>query len=83
MLKKDSVKLLKQKEIFDGIFHESRFEINILSEGIDFNNLAYHYKDKSAPKYVIHCKGPLVIYNDIKNGRISLQEEEKFHKNLN
>ena len=28
-------------------------------------------------KYFIHFKSPLIIYNDIKNGRLSLQKEEK------
>ena len=27
---------------------------------------------KNAPKYFVRFKGPLIIYNDIKNGRISL-----------
>ena len=35
---KDSLQLLKQKEI---LHNERRFEINKLSEGTDFNNLAY------------------------------------------
>ena len=48
--KKDSLELSKQKEIFDELVNERRFEINKLSEGIDFNNLTYYYKNKSAPK---------------------------------
>ena len=52
------------------------FEINKLIEGIDFNNVTYYYSRKSASKYLVHFEGPLVIYNDIKNGRISLQKEE-------
>ena len=43
---KHSWELLKQKEIFDEPVNESRFEINNLSKGIDFNNLNYHYKSK-------------------------------------
>ena len=35
---KDSLQLLKQKEIFH---NERRFEINKLSEGTDFNSLVY------------------------------------------
>ena len=56
--------------------------MNKLSEGIDFNNLTYHYTGKSAPKYVFRFKGPLIIYNDIKNGRISLQKEKKLQEKL-
>ena len=52
--------------------------------------LTYHYKGKSAPKYFIRFEGSLIIYNDIKNGRIvykSLQKEgknqEEFQLKLN
>ena len=56
------------------------FEKNKLSEEIDFNNLTYHYKIKSASKYFIRFKDPLIIYNYIKNGRISLHKEEKIQE---
>ena len=56
------------------------FEINKLIEGIDSNNLTYYYSRKSAPKYLVHFEGPLVIYNDIKNGRISLEKEKKIQE---
>ena len=65
---KYSLEILKQIEIFDELVNERRFEMNKLSEGIDFNNLTYQYKDKIPPKYFIRFKGPLIIYNDIKNG---------------
>ena len=35
---KDSLELLKQKEIFDELVNERGFEINKLSKGIYFNN---------------------------------------------
>ena len=56
------------------------FEINKLIEVIDFNNLTYYYTGKSAPKYFDRFKGPLIIYNDIKNGQVSLQKEEKIQE---
>ena len=65
---KYSLEILKQIETFDELVNERRFEMNKLSEGIDFNNLTYQYKDKIPPKYFIRFKGPLIIYNDIKNG---------------
>ena len=77
---KDSLELLKQKVVFYQLVNERRFVINKLSEGIDFNNLTYHYKVKSDPKYFIRFKGPLIIYNDINNGRTSLQKEEKIQE---
>ena len=55
-------------------------EINKLGEGIDFNNLTYYYTSKTAPKYFVRFKSHLIIHNDIKNGRISLQKEEKIQE---
>ena len=77
---KDSLELLKQKEIFDELVNEKMFDINKLSEETDFNNLTYYYTSKNAPKYFFRFKGPLIVYNDIKNGRISLQKEEKIQE---
>ena len=45
-----------------------RLEINKVCKGIDFNNLTYYYTSKSALKYFVRFKGPLIIYNDVKNG---------------
>ena len=50
--------------------------MKVLIFEIDFDNLDYHYKDKNTPKYVIHCKGPLIIYNYVKNCWISLEKEK-------
>ena len=60
--------------------NERKFEICKWSEEIDFNNLSYYYTVKSAPKYFVCFKGPLIMYNDIKNGRVSLQKEEKIQE---
>ena len=57
---KNSVELLKQKEIFDEFVNERRLEINKLSEEIDFRNLTYHYTGKSAPNYFIRFKSLLI-----------------------
>ena len=56
------------------------FEIKKLKEGIDFNNLTDYYTRKSALKYLVRFKGSLIINNDIKNGRIVLEKEEKIQK---
>ena len=40
-------------------------------KGIDFNDLTYHYTSKTANI------STLIIYNDIKNGQTSLENEEK------
>ena len=79
---KDSLEILKQKEIFDELVNETKFETNKSNEEIDFNNLTYYYTGKTAPKYIFRIKGSLIVYNDIKNGQISLQKEEKFKENF-
>ena len=71
MLEKIIWKCLKQKENFDELVHERRFEINKISEGTDFNGSTYYYTSKRASKYFVRFKSPLIICNDIKNGRIS------------
>ena len=42
--------------------------------------MTYQYKGKTAQKYVICFKGPLTIYNNLKNGRITLRKEEKIQE---
>ena len=52
-------------------------EIQRLSDQILFNNLIYYFKSKSTLKYFIDLKGPLILYNNIKNCYISLKKAEK------
>ena len=49
-VEEDSLEISKQKEIFDELGNERRFEINKLSEGNDFNDLTDHYKVKRVAK---------------------------------
>ena len=51
-----------------------------LNEGIHFNNLTYYYISKGSPKCFVCFKGPLIIYNNIKNGRKILQKKEKIQE---
>ena len=60
--------------------NERKFEINKSSEEINFNNLTYYYTENSAPKYFIRFKSQLIMHNDMKNDRISLQKEEKIQE---
>ena len=55
-------------------------EIQDLSKQIDFNNLTYHYKGKTAPKIFIASKGLLGFYKNIKEGYIALEKAEKKQK---
>ena len=58
------------------------FETDKLSKEIDFNNLIYYYTGKSAPNFFVCFKGPLIMYDDIKNSQIGLQKEEKTQKEI-
>ena len=60
-------KTFKRKIFFDQFVNEWKFEISKSSELNDFNNFSY-YTGKSVPKYFVRFKGPLIMYNDIKNG---------------
>ena len=60
-------KTFKRKRFFDQLVNEWKFEISKSSELNDFNNFSY-YTGKSVPKYFVRFKGPLIMYNDIKNG---------------
>ena len=74
------MELLKQEQIFDELVNERRFQINKLREEINFNNLIYYYTGKSAPKYFIVLKDPIIIYNDIKKEE-KIQEESQLEIN--
>ena len=55
-------------------------EIRDLSKQINFNNLTYHYKGKTASKNFIAFKGPLGFYKNIKEGYITLEKTEEKQK---
>ena len=74
----DNEKLLKYKEIFDELSSERMDEIYILSKQIDFKILTYKFKSKNiAPINFISFRGPLNIYENIKNGNISIEKVKK------
>ena len=59
-----------------------------ISKQIDFNNLTYKLKDKNlTPINFIGFRGPLSIYENIKNGKISIEKakenQKQFELNLN
>ena len=57
-------------------------EIQKLNNQIDFNNLIYYFKGKSAPKNVIGFKGWLGLFNSIKDGYINIKKAEENQKEL-
>ena len=57
-------------------------EIQILSKQIDFNNLIYYFKGKSASRHFLDFRGPLALYRNINNGYITLEKAEENQKNF-
>ena len=77
----DNEKQLKYKEIFNELYNERIGEIYNVSKEINFNNLAYHFKDSNtAPINFIDFNGPTHICDEIKNGNISTSKIEEDQK---
>ena len=84
----DNEKLLKHKKNFDELFNERIEEIYNISKQIDFNNLTYYFRDETiSPINFISFRGPMYIYNNIKNGNISIgeikEDQKHFQSSLN
>ena len=75
-------KSLKQKEIFEELANKRINEKQNVGKQIDFNNLTYYFKGKSAPKTFIGFKGPLGFYKNIKEAYITLKKAEKKTKRI-
>ena len=78
----DSLTILKRQGISYELVNERKNEIHRLSKQINFNNLICYYQGKSAPKYFIYFKGPLILYNNIQNGYIDIQKAEKIQEEI-
>ena len=59
-------------------------EIQKISDQIDFNDLTYYFTvpNLAAIKVIGFRGGPLYIYNEIKNGNISIKKVEKYQKKI-
>ena len=86
-----SLESLKPKEIksketkpndYDDYYINKMAEIRDQCKKIDFNNLTYIFKSKTAPTYFIGFKGPLHIFKSIYSGDTALENVEKDKKNL-
>ena len=82
--KKESLTLLKQKEIFEKLANERMGQIQNLNKQIDFNNLIYLFKRNRNSKKIISSKDPLDFYRNIKDVYRTLEKAEESQKeNLN
>ena len=81
-MKKKSLSLLKQKEIFEEIANEGIDEIQDFSKRFHFNNLVYCFKGEIGPKNFISFKVPKVFYRNIKDSYTTLEKAEENFKNI-
>ena len=52
-----------------------------MSNQIDFNDLTYYFKDKNInPMDFTNFKGPFHIYNNMKNGNVSIENVEEYQR---
>ena len=77
----DNEKHLKYKDVFNELSNKRIGEVYNISKEINFNNLTYHFKgSNTAPINFIDFRGPMHIYNEIKNGNISIEKTEEDQK---
>ena len=78
---KDKLLLSKEKEIFGDIYNKRLDKIEELNNKIDYNNLAYVIARSGKKIDFGATKDPITFLNDIKNGKISLEEAKNKQQN--
>ena len=74
--KSDDEPLIEEKSL-----DERMYEIQKMSHKINFNNLTYYFRSSNlAPINFIGFRGPMHIYNEIKNGNVSIKKAEEDQK---
>ena len=78
---KDKLLLSKEREIFKDIYNKRLDKIEELNNKIDYDNLNYVVA-RSGKKFDFGTtKDPIIFLNDIKNGKISLEEAKNKQQN--
>ena len=78
---KDKLLLSKEREIFKGIYHSRLDKIEELNNKIDYNNLKYVVVNSGDEYSFDELDDSLVFLNDIKKGKISLEEAKNQQQN--
>ena len=78
---KDKLLLSKEREIFKDIYNKRLDKIDELDNKIDFNNLKYVLVNSGDEYRFDKLDDPLVFLNDIKKGKISLEEAKNQQQN--
>ena len=84
----DNKKHLKYKGAFNAFSNERIGEIYNISNKINFNNLTSLFRgSNTAPVNFVDFKGPMHIYNEIKNDNVSIEtieeDQKQFKSKLN
>ena len=78
---KDKLLLSKEREIFKGIYNSRLDKIEELNNKIDYNNLKYVVVNSGDEYSFDEVDDSLVFLNDIKKGKISLEEAKNQQQN--
>ena len=78
---KDKLLLSKEREIFKDIFNKKLNKIEEMNNEIDYDDLDYVILSKDMEYYFSIEKDPISLLNDIKEGKISIEEARNRQKN--
>ena len=70
-------------EIFRDIYHKELEQIQLSKHNVDYNNLNYRFMSSGDQYKSDGFKDPLVVLNNIKKGKISIQEAKNTQKEYN
>ena len=79
---KKELLISKEREIFRDIYHNRLEQLQLARDNINYNNLNYEVINRSEEYKFDGFKDPLVFLNDIKQGKISIQEAKKYTKRI-
>ena len=78
---KDKLLLSKEREIFKDIYNKRLDKIEELNNKIEYDNLEYAVYSRKELIDVYELKDPLTLLDEIKKGKISLEEAKNYQKN--
>ena len=80
---KNKLLLSKQREVFKNISNERLERMEELNKKIDYNNLKYTVISTGEEFEFDKSEDPLAFFNDIKTGKVSLEEVKGLQKDYN
>ena len=70
-----------KKKVFYKLLDERMNEIQKMKDEINFNDLTHYFRSPNlAPINFVGFRGPLNIYNEIKNDETSIEKIDEDHK---